>query len=267
MRAAPSKFAFDQGEVMSDIRVISFDLWDTVFIDDSDEPKRRQQGLPPKPVERRELVHRFLSRHSPIDRGLVDCAYDTADSAFRQVWHHQHYTWPVEVRIRVLLAGLKRELPAPELEELVRLHEDMELRVRPDLVPGVAEALKTLAQKYTLIVVSDAIFSPGRALRELLAGYGIREFFSSFVFSDEAGWSKPAPAMFHRAAELAGCRLDEIVHIGDREHNDIDGAKNVGARAVLVTAAIDRGSASTRADAVCRSFDQLPAIIDSLNTR
>jgi len=259
--------SFNRGEVMSEMRVISFDLWDTVFIDDSDEPKRRQQGLPPKPIERRDLVHRFLSRHAPIDRGLVDCAYDTADAAFREVWHHRHYTWPVETRLRVLLTGLKRDLPAPELQELVRLHEDMELRVRPDLVPGVAEALRVLAEKYPLVVVSDAIFSPGRALRELLAGYGIRDLFSGFVFSDELGCSKPAPAVFQRAADLAGCRVDEIVHIGDREHNDVDGARNAGARAVLVTAAIDRGSANTRAHAVCRSFDQLPTIIDSLNTR
>jgi len=250
---------------MGRVRVVSFDLWDTVFIDDSDEPKRRQQGLPTKAVERRDLVYRFLSRHAPIDRALVNCAYDTADSAFRQVWYHQHVTWPVDTRLRVLLAGLKRELPEEELQELVRLHEDMELRIRPDLVPGAEAALRTLGWRFTLAVVSDAIFTPGRALRELLAGYGLRDLFSAFVFSDEVGCSKPAPETFRRAAELAGCRLDQIVHVGDREHNDIAGAKDVGARAVLLTAVVDRDSANTRADAVCRDFSQLPAIIDSLD--
>jgi putative hydrolase of the HAD superfamily len=244
--------------------VISFDLWDTVFVDDSDEPKRRQQGLPPKPVERRDLVHRFLSRHAPVDRALVNCAYDTADAAFRQVWHYQHFSWSVEVRLRVLLAGLKRELPEEELQELVKLHEDMELRIRPDLVPGAEVALRALGRRFSLAVVSDAIFTPGRALRELLAGYGLRDLFSAFVFSDEVGCSKPTPEMFRRAAELAGCRVDQIVHVGDREHNDITGAKDTGARAVLLTAVVDRGGANTRADAVCRDFGQLPAIIDSL---
>jgi putative hydrolase of the HAD superfamily len=246
------------------VRVVSFDLWDTVFVDDSDEPKRRQQGLPPKPVERRELVHRFLSRHAPVERALVDCAYDTADAAFRRVWHYQHFTWSVEARLRVLLAGLKRELPEEDLRELVRLHEDMELHVRPDLVPGVAEALSTLGRQFTLAVVSDAIFTPGRALRELLAGYGIRDCFSAFVFSDEVGCAKPAPGMFRRAAELTGCPLDEFVHVGDREHNDVAGAKEAGCRAVLFTGVVDRDSANTRADAVCRDFGQLPTIIDSL---
>ncbi|MEN6605036.1 MAG: HAD family hydrolase [Bryobacteraceae bacterium] len=251
---------------MPRVRVISFDLWDTVFVDDSDEPKRRAQGLASKPVARRELAHCYLSRHAPIERALVDCAYDTADAAFREVWHNQHFTWTVAVRLGVLLKGLKRELPAPEFAELVRLHEDMELVVRPDLVPGVADAVRTLAAKYKLVVISDAIFSPGRALRELLAGYGLLDAFSAFVFSDEAGCSKPDPAAFEKAAELAGCRVDEIVHAGDREHNDIAGPKRVGARSVLVTAAIDRGSANTAADAVCRDYRELPAIIESLDT-
>ncbi|MBI4873250.1 MAG: HAD family hydrolase [Acidobacteria bacterium] len=235
-------------------------------MDDSDEPKRRRQGLAPKPVARRDLVHSFLSRRSPIDRTLVECAYDTADAAFRQAWHHQHVTWPVEARLRLLLAGLKRELPKEEFQELVTLHEEMELRVRPDLVPGIAEALEALGRRFALVVVSDAIFTPGRALRELLAGYGLRDLFSAFVFSDEIGCSKPDPRMFARAAELAGCDVAEIVHIGDREHNDIAGAKDAGARAVLLTAAIDRGSDNTRADAVCGECSKLPAILDSLDT-
>jgi putative hydrolase of the HAD superfamily len=216
-------------------------------------------------MERRNLVHGFLSRHAPIERALVDCAYDTADAAFRQVWHEQHVTWTVERRLRILLGGLKRSLPDAEMRELVRLHEEMELGVRPDLVPGVAGVLKTLARQYRLMVISDAIFTPGRALRELLAGYGLLDCFSAFVFSDEIGWSKPAPEVFRRAAELSGCQLGEMVHIGDREQNDIAGPKAVGARAVLVTAAIDRGAAGTQADAVCADYRQLPDIIESMD--
>jgi len=166
------------------IRAITFDLWDTVFIDDSDEPKRAAQGLAPKPVERRNLVQQFLDRHEPISRDLIDLAYDTTDAAFRQVWYGQNVTWTVRQRLSVLLKGLKRSLPEPEFDELVRLHEDMELAVRPDLAPNVTEALSSLHGKYQLGVISDAIFSPGRALRRLLADYDILKYFHSFVFSD-----------------------------------------------------------------------------------
>ncbi len=151
------------------IRAITFDLWDTVFIDDSDEPKRKAQGLAPKPVERRNLVQQFLDRHEPISRDLIDLAYDTTDAAFRQVWYGQNVTWTVRQRLSVLLKGLKRNLPEPEFDELVRLHEEMELAVRPDLASDVTEALSSLQGKYKMGVISDAIFSPGRALRQLLA--------------------------------------------------------------------------------------------------
>ncbi|MHC4565051.1 MAG: HAD family hydrolase, partial [Planctomycetota bacterium] len=173
------------------IRAITFDLWDTVLIDDSDEPKRKAQGLEPKPVERRNLVRRFLERHEPIRAEQINVAYDTVDAAFRQVWYGQNVTWTVRQRLGVLLKSLGRNLPEPEMAELVRLHEDMELTVRPDLAVGVAEVLQNLYGKYRLGVISDAIFSPGRTLRRLLAHYNLMKFFDAFVFSDEIGFAKP----------------------------------------------------------------------------
>ncbi len=140
----------------------------------------------------------------------------------------------------------------------------MELLARPDLVPGAADAIRALARRYPLIVISDAIFTPGRALRQILAGHGLLDLFQGFVFSDEAGCSKPSPEMFRRGAELAGCGLEEMVHIGDREANDIAGPKDVGARAVLLTAAGNRGAGPTRADATCADYRCLPDIIESL---
>jgi HAD superfamily hydrolase (TIGR01549 family) len=247
------------------IRAVTFDLWDTVFIDDSDEPKRKAQGLAPKPVERRNLVQQFLARHEPISRELIDLAYDTTDAAFRQVWYGQNVTWTVRQRLSVLLKGLKRNLPEPEFDELVRLHEDMELTVRPDMAPNIADALNSLQGKYKIGVISDAIFSPGRALRQLLADYDLLEYFSSFIFSDEIGCAKPNPAVFQAAAKDLSVKPEEIVHIGDRELKDIEGPRAVGARAVLCTVVKDRCSENTKADAICSNFLDLPAILEKLN--
>lgn len=248
------------------IRGITFDLWDTIILDDSDEPKRAEKGLPPKPVERRNLVEEFLGRHGPVSRDLVNVAYDTADAAFRQVWYGQNVTWTVRERLSVVLKGLGRELPEEEFKELVRLHEDMELRVRPDLVPGAREAVKALYGKYKLAVISDAIFSPGRALRQILKDEGLAEYFDAFVFSDEAGCSKPEPRVFEEASRALGIPLSEIAHVGDREQKDIAGPHKVGARGILFTQAKDRGSRNTRADAVCTHFDQLLEVIESLDS-
>ncbi len=247
------------------IEAVTFDLWDTLIFDDSDEPKRAAQGLAPKPAARRELVHSFLNRHAPVSAETVNLAYDTADAALNRVWHDLHVTWTVRERLEIVLKGLGRELPEVELAELVREHEEMELAIRPDFFPGLREVLGPLRERYRLGVISDAIFSPGRVLRQLMADQGLLEFFEGFVFSDEAGCSKPSPRAFETAAKALNTTPGAIVHIGDREHNDIRGAHAAGARAILTTVVKDRGTDGTEADAVCDDYAKLASILESLD--
>ncbi len=248
------------------IQAVTFDLWDTIFRDDSDEPKRAHRNLPPKPIERRNLVERFLrDAGNPVARDLIDIAYDTADAAFYQVWYGQHLTWTVADRLAVLLRGLGRELPPDRFDELVRLHEDMELDPVPDLAPHIDDILPRLQGSYRLAVVSDAIFTPGRGLRRLLAHYGLLECFEAFAFSDELDCSKPCARMFQHIAENLNVPLDSIVHIGDREQKDVAGAQAVGAQAIFTTVVKDRGAAQTQAQALCSDYLELPALLERLN--
>jgi len=247
------------------IGVVTFDLWDCMFMDDTDEPKRAAAGFPAKPVARRDLVHRCLNRHALVSREEINLAYSVTDAAFRKVWHDEHVTWTVAERLGVLLDGLGRELPKAEFDELVKLHEEMELEFRPDPVPGVHEALETLYGDYPLVVVSDAIFSPGRVLRALLAGENLLKYFTQFVFSDELGLAKPAPEVFYAAAKAVGCDVKDIVHVGDRPHNDIGGPQAVGARGILLTVAKSRPLGDHVPDAVCDAYAKLPAILREMD--
>lgn len=247
------------------IGAVTFDLWDCLFADDSDEPKRAAAGRPPKPVERRQLVHAYLCRHGDIDRAVVDLAYDVADAAYRKVWHDLHVTMSVSERLGVLLDGLKRSLPDNEFAELVRLHEDMELEFRPDPAPGALEALQALHGKYPLAIVSDTIFSPGKNLRMLLEGAGMLPCFEHFVFSDELGNSKPHPRVFQSVADAFGIEIEDIVHIGDRPHNDIGGPHAVGARGVLLTVVKDRPLDGHVPDAVCGNYSELASILEGID--
>ena len=246
------------------IGAVTFDLWDTLVFDDSDEPKRAAQGLPAKPAARRQLVHEFLNRHEPISVEQVNLAYDVSEAAANHVWRVQHHTWTVSVRLGLLLRGMGRALPADEFDELVRLHEEMELTVRPDILPGLRDVLVPLKERYRLGVISDTIFSPGRVLRTLLADEGLLDLFDAFVFSDEAGCSKPAPAAFEKAAAALGTTAAALVHVGDREPNDIRGAHAVGARAILTTVIKDRDIDTTEADAICNDYTKLADLLASM---
>ena len=246
------------------IRAITFDLWDTVIHDDSDEPKRAAAGLSSKREARRALVRGALDAHSPVPAEVVDAAYDVADAAFAKVWRDHHVTWSVAERLSVLLGGLGRELPEAVLADVTAKIEEMEIEIMPDPVPGIGDTIESLAARYPLAVVSDAIFSPGRCLREWLKRHRLLHCFSAFAFSDEVGRSKPHPDMFNRVAAELGVEVSEMLHIGDREHNDIRGPHALGMKAILFTATRDRDRADSTADAACERAADIPAAVERL---
>ncbi|MBI5508058.1 MAG: HAD family hydrolase [Deltaproteobacteria bacterium] len=243
------------------IKAVSFDLWDTLVIDDSDEIERGKRGLRTKKEERRHLVWEALSRHGEIELDSVRLAYNVADAAFNKVWHDQHVTWPIEDRLRVLLAGLGQTLPADELAAVVRAHQVMEVEIPPAPMPAVAATLATLRQRYKLCVTSDAVVTPGTELRRLLAKHQLDRHFDAFVFSDEVGHSKPHPSVFEAVAKALNVALPEIVHVGDRQHNDVAGPQRLGMKTVLFVGsrAVDRDQST--ADAICAHLSELPAAI------
>lgn len=246
------------------VKAITFDLWDTVIHDDSDEETRKRHGLASKKEARRQLAHAVLARNGPLEESALRVAYDAMEAAFNHVWHQQHVTWTVDDRVTVLLAALDRTLPDADRAELVSGLEEMEVTVPPNPVAGIGEAIAALADTYKLGVVSDAIYTPGRCLREWLDMHDLKRHFGAFAFSDEVGHSKPHRDMFACVAAELDVELHDMLHIGDRDHNDVKGPHALGMKAVLFTATRDRDAAQTTADAVCGSAAELPEIIRRL---
>jgi len=247
------------------IKAVTFDLWDTIIDDESDEPKRLTAGLRSKPDERHHLVLEALNRHEPISASDLSIAYGVANAAFVKCWKEHSITWTVRERLQVLLNGLGRTLPDDELDALAVAQSSMEVDIPPDPIEGAEAAIAELATRYKLCIVSDTIVTPGTGLRRLLDGHGIASHFSGFAFSDEVGHSKPHRSMFDSAAKQLGVELGEMVHIGDRDHNDVKGPQALGMKAVLFTAKRDADKATTSADAVCERHADLPSIIDGLS--
>lgn len=246
------------------IKVITFDLWDTLVDDDSDEAERARRGLRSKHDERRHQVWQALNAAEPISPEQVSAAYDVAEAGFRVTWKQCHINWTVAQRLTVVLDGLGRALPKADFDALVEQHGRMEVDIPPNAIPGVEAALKELSTRYKLAIVSDAIVTPGTGLRALLAHHGLLEFFSAFAFSDEVGRSKPDRAMFERVTGELGVEFNEIVHIGDRNHNDVKGPHALGAKAILFTATRPDDAENTTADAICTRYADLVGIIDRL---
>lgn len=246
------------------LKAVTFDLWDTLVHDDSDEAVRRARGLRSKRDERRHLLWEALSTSEPIEPERVALAYDVADAAFNRVWKGHSVTWTIAERLDVISQGLGRTLDADTLASVIEATARMEVDIPPAPIPGVAEALAQLADRYALCIVSDAIVTPGIELRRLLRVHGLESYFSGFAFSDEVGHSKPHASMFESAARQLGVAIDEMVHVGDRDHNDVKGPQALGMQAVLFTATRDADRAHTSADAICDRHADLPEVIDRL---
>jgi len=254
------------------IAAITFDFWDTLAADDSDEPKRAALGLPAKAQARQLLfAEKITARYPHITLEQATEAYRAANERFNHDWQVSHHTPGVPVRLYYAYEHLGLA-PAPgkyaglvqEVDELVREIETMEIRIPPDFAPGVHNALQLLSEEYRLGIISDTIHTNGRGLRHLLQQQGLLQYFSYFVFSDEMGKAKPSTDVFRQAAIGLGFHPSQIVHVGDRESNDVAGPMSIGMRAVLYTGIRDRGAATSRANAVCRDFRDLPAVIRRL---
>ena len=100
----------------------------------------------------------------------------------------------------------------------------------------------------------------------ILEGYGLLQHFTraGLTFSDEVGRSKPAPAIFEAACSGLGCAPHEVVHVGDRERNDVTGPHDFGMKGVLFIGSVDRGSAASKADAICSRLLDLVTILEAL---
>ncbi len=246
------------------IKAITFDFWDTLVFDDSDEPKRAAQGLPSKAETRLQLFTDEIRQHHPtISSEKIEAAFDYANGRYQHYWKTLHVTPTAAARFAEAYSWLSIDL-TPGFHKLVRDIEFMEAEISPDFLPDVHETLATLAQSYKLGIISDTIHTPGRGLRQILQREGLLPYFTHWVFSDEAGAAKPDPTVFEKAVTGLDVAYDELVHIGDRESNDIAGPLAMDMKAILITAAVDRDSANTKATAVCTQFSDLPTIIEKI---
>ncbi|HQY90439.1 MAG: HAD family hydrolase [Caldilineaceae bacterium] len=251
------------------IQALTFDFWDTIAADDSDEPKRAQMGLPSKADERVVLfVDHIVRRYPHIEPDEAAHAYRQANARFREEWRNHQQTPSVHRRLSYAYDSLGLTPPpgkyaalVREVNELARAIETMEVRIAPDFAPHIHVTLAELAAQYTLGIISDTIHTTGRGVRQLLYQQGLLQYFSLLLFSDEVGESKPSPRIFRRASLELGLPAARIAHVGDRESNDVAGPLAVGMRAILYNGIVDRGSERTRAHAVCPDFRKLPYLV------
>ncbi len=146
----------------------------------------------------------------------------------------------------VALAGCKRafeifikercsvELYTDVLETIPALHKDFILGA---LTNGNADIFLTPAAKY----------------------------FSFAYRAEDVGASKPSPELFEAAKSHTNVMFEEIVHIGDDPIGDIEGAKQVGAKAIWINRSGKSWEGRLHPDAEIRSFYELTKALSRIS--
>jgi putative hydrolase of the HAD superfamily len=128
-----------------------------------------------------------------------------------------------------LVAVQARGVPVAPLVATFRAHQPARL----DPYPGVAAALRTLADRVPLGLISDGDPVVQRAK---LGALDLEPYFTTVVFSDEYGRAhrKPDRLPFQVALGALGVDPGDAVYVGDRPAKDIAGPAAVGMPAIRV---------------------------------
>lgn len=133
-------------------------------------------------------------------------------------------------------------------------------RNRVELYPDVVPALTLLAERFTVIALTN-----GNANLETI---GIRHLFADVVTAVDAGAAKPAREIFEYAVLRAGVSPAEIVHVGDHPEIDVAGAAGAGLATVWINRRGDGWpDRLQRPDAVVSTVGELCTLFDSAAAR
>ena len=204
------------------IRVVTFDLWNTLVSDKNYADSRvgyladvlSGQGIP---RDYQEIMDAYLGAH---------------DYAHR-VWVEENYRYvPSSERLGFILERLGVNLQSDLRLSAVKRFEETMLKDPPALVEDAGEVLEELSPHYRMGIISDTGITPGRVLRLVLEDADVLSFFKCTVFSDEMGYNKPHEIMFETALKVLGGEPSEALHVGDLLQTDVAGAKAIGMKAV-----------------------------------
>lgn len=211
----------------------SFDLWLTLI-----------KSNPYFKIERTKIFHRDFN---PTGKSIDEVA-----KAFRQV----------DLMCNAVNENTGKNIDADEMHLMVislindnqlsladidaaKLYQDMEKLLfyyMPVVYSSVTiPTLQHLKQQSgsTFSLLSNTGFIKGVTLRKILAELKMNEYFDFQLYSDEAGMSKPNPALFdlmlqHIKQINKNINLNSIIHIGDNPKADIEGANAAGIKSLLI---------------------------------
>jgi putative hydrolase of the HAD superfamily len=190
----------------------------------------------PGPTFQGEGYQRFCARHDiVVDRARFPEAVRAASTILED---QQEHVYDPEIFVRYTGRIIEEMGGAgPHVQACAReIYAEWAACQHFFLYDDVAPTLRALAARGLKI---GLISNTHRSLATFQQHFALDGLISAAVSSSEHGYLKPHPSIFEAALKLAGVAAGESVMVGDSFAHDIEGARRVGMRGVLVHRADD----------------------------
>ena len=223
---------------MAEITTVTFDLWQTLLLDDRDLGQARA-------LVRLEGAQSALAKYGEdYDLEHIREAYQ---ACFQQCQNKRDGGLDVDFREQVCIfvnhiaPGLADRLDRGVMDEIARSYSDSFLVHPPpahvDAV-HVLQGVKDMGLRIGLI--SNTGMTPGFTFRSYMEERGMLSYFHTLTFSDEVKLAKPYSEIFMMTLQLLGATPEQTIHVGDHVVNDVVGAKRCGLKTVWITGFYER---------------------------
>lgn len=239
--------------VGSMLRAVLFDLDDTLFDHAAcaraalAAVHRRHECFAPVSLEDLERSHaRLLEQlHERVMAGDLDL-----DAARQE-------------RFRLLFDTAGVNADDALAREAAAAYRDRYLRAR-QAVAGAQGLLAALQPRVRIAVVSNNLLAEQQ---DKLRYCGLDRHVDALIVSEEAGVSKPDPAIFHRALREVGSAPEEAIMIGDAWAADILGARAAGIPAIWFNPARRPCPDPSACVAELHGFEPVAPVVDLIFSR
>ena len=220
---------------MRNIQAVTFDLWQTLVMDDRELGRSRTR-----------------LRLEGTSNALSDVGYsftmDHLQDAYRacyRICRSRHkegkdYSFHDQVAIFVdgIKPGLGKLLPTGVMDIISHCYAEAFFDFPPVIAVGAREALQSVKNRgYLIGLISNTGMTPGILFRRFLCSEDLLQFFHVLTFSDEVELCKPSTQIFDLTLKSLGASAENTVHVGDHIKNDILGANQAGMISILVGSA------------------------------
>ncbi|NWH06757.1 HAD-IA family hydrolase [Desulfobacter latus] len=209
-------------KIPENIKIISFDLFDTLVMRKTDPPEETIKRTCEK-ISRMGLIHlsgkKIFELRQKIEKKLRQ---KSLNSGFDS-----------EISIEdMYLEMIKKTATNLSAKQLL----DIELSVELNLLftnPGIKTVLEQLKEEYRLIITSDTYY-PLWMLRCCLEEVGLFDYFDKIYCSSDIKLNKGSGNLFKCILEYENVSSDQIVHLGDNALSDYNVPRNLGIQSFLI---------------------------------